>query len=119
MTLDEIRSIVAHTTAAHWHVLSGDAPTYLNRFGQLRGAGGLALAAGFGCVASRSWRGRRRGVGRGLYAPMRHHGRGLMAASLVKTSTRGIFKRGGRYRARRPARSLGPVCGGALRDERR
>src|SRR5436190_18455010 len=38
MTLDEIRSIVAHTTAAHWHVLSGDAPTYLNRFGEVRGA---------------------------------------------------------------------------------
>jgi hypothetical protein len=38
MTLDEIRSIVADTTAAHWHVLSGDAPTYLNRFGEIRGA---------------------------------------------------------------------------------
>ena len=38
MTLDEIRSIVAHTTAAHWHVLSEDAPTYLNRFGEVRGA---------------------------------------------------------------------------------
>jgi hypothetical protein len=31
---------------------------------------------------------------------MRHHGRGLMAASLVKTSTRGIFQ------ARRPRRRL-------------
>ncbi len=38
MTLDEIRSIIADTTAAHWHVLSGDAPTYLNRFGEVRGA---------------------------------------------------------------------------------
>jgi hypothetical protein len=38
MTLDEIRSIVADTTAAHWHILSGDAPTYLNRFGEVRGA---------------------------------------------------------------------------------
>ena len=33
MTLDEIRGIVSDTTAAHWQVLSGDAPTYLNRFG--------------------------------------------------------------------------------------
>jgi hypothetical protein len=38
MNLDEIRSIVADTTAAHWHVLSGDAPTYLNRFAEVRGA---------------------------------------------------------------------------------
>ena len=38
MTLDEIRSIVADTTAADWRVLSGDAPTYLNRFGEIRGA---------------------------------------------------------------------------------
>lgn len=38
MTLDEIRSIVADTTATHWHVLSGDAPTYLNRFGEVRAA---------------------------------------------------------------------------------
>jgi hypothetical protein len=38
MTLDEIRSIVAHTTAAHWHILTGDAPTYLNRFGEARAA---------------------------------------------------------------------------------
>ena len=38
MTLDEIRTIVADTTAADWHVLSGDAPTYLNRFGEVRGA---------------------------------------------------------------------------------
>jgi hypothetical protein len=36
MTLDEIRSIVADTTAADWRVLSG-APTYLNRFGEVRG----------------------------------------------------------------------------------
>jgi hypothetical protein len=26
MTLDEIRDIIADTTAAHWHTLSGDAP---------------------------------------------------------------------------------------------
>ena len=38
MTLDEIRSIVADTTAADWRVLSGDAPAYLNRFGEVRGA---------------------------------------------------------------------------------
>jgi hypothetical protein len=38
MTLDEIRSIVADTTAADWRVLSDDAPTYLNRFGEVRGA---------------------------------------------------------------------------------
>jgi hypothetical protein len=38
MTLDEIRSIVADTTAADWRVLSGDALTYLNRFGEVRGA---------------------------------------------------------------------------------
>lgn len=38
MTLDEIRSIVADTTAADWHVLSGDAPTYLNRFAEIHGA---------------------------------------------------------------------------------
>jgi hypothetical protein len=38
VTLDEIRSIVADTTASDWHVLSGDAPTYLNRFGEVRGA---------------------------------------------------------------------------------
>src|ERR1700749_1304987 len=37
MTLDEIRSIVADTTAADWRVLSGDAPTYLNRFAEVRG----------------------------------------------------------------------------------
>ena len=38
MTLDEIRSIVADTSAADWRVLSGDAPTYLSRFGEVRGA---------------------------------------------------------------------------------
>ena len=38
MTHDEIRSIVADTTATHWHVLSGDASTYLNRFGEARAA---------------------------------------------------------------------------------
>ncbi len=38
MTLDEIRSIIAATTAAHWHVLTGDARTYLNRIGEVRGA---------------------------------------------------------------------------------
>lgn len=38
MTLDEIRSIVANTTAADWRVLGRDAPTYLNRFREVRGA---------------------------------------------------------------------------------
>ena len=32
MTLDEIRSIVANSGKAAWHVLSGDAPTYLGQF---------------------------------------------------------------------------------------
>jgi hypothetical protein len=32
MNLDEIRSIVEGSDAAAWHVLSGDAPTYLGQF---------------------------------------------------------------------------------------
>jgi hypothetical protein len=38
MTFDEIRSIVADSTATHWHVLSGDVPTHVNRFGEVRAA---------------------------------------------------------------------------------
>jgi hypothetical protein len=34
MMLDEIRSTVAGTHAEHWHVLSGDAPTYFYSLGE-------------------------------------------------------------------------------------
>lgn len=32
MTLDEIRSVVANSGAAAWHLLGGDAPMYIGRF---------------------------------------------------------------------------------------
>ena len=45
MTLEEIRALVAGTSGTEWHILSGDAPTYLNRFIYVQSGNAHYLAA--------------------------------------------------------------------------